>query len=152
MAWTKRDIVKQAFAEIGRSEYDFDASPEDTQHALRVLDSMAATWAMQGLRIGYAGGDGFGDIDASVEVPEFAHEALYLSLAVRIAPSFGKSASPDTKAAAKEARNGVLSRLINLRPRVISGYAGSGASRPNLPVPDDPLKLGTDGNLYLGEA
>ena len=64
MAWTKRDIVKQAFAEIGRSEYDFDASPEDTQHALRVLDSMAATWATQGLRIGYAGGDGFGDIEA----------------------------------------------------------------------------------------
>ncbi len=55
MGWTKRDIVKQAFSEIGKSDYDFDIQPEEMMSALRSLDSMVSTWGAQGIRIGYAG-------------------------------------------------------------------------------------------------
>ncbi len=151
MGWTKRDIVKQAFSEIGKSDYDFDIQPEEMMSALRSLDSMVSTWGAQGIRIGYAGGNGFGDIDADVEVPEFAHEALFLNLALRIAPSIGKSPSPETRAAATSALNAIRARSMRPRTRVLTGYAGAGSFGAALPAPETNTTLGADGNLEIGE-
>ena len=88
MAWTKLDIIRQAYSEIGKASYEFDLNPEDLQSALRQLDAMMATWgATQGIRIGFAGGEGFGDLDVSADVPLWSVEALYYNLALRLAPS-----------------------------------------------------------------
>jgi hypothetical protein len=125
-AWSKRDLLEQAYLEIGKASYDFDLQPEELQSGLRALDAMVATWANKGVLIGWAGGDGFGDVDALSNVPEYAMEAIYLNLALRLAPSFGKAVSPDTRAAAKNAFDIVLSRSIVPVDKRITGYAGSG--------------------------
>ena len=147
-SWTKRQVLEQAYAEIGKASYDFDIQPEELQHGLRVLDAMLATWAQKGIRIAWAGGDGYGDVDASTNVPEWATEALYLNLAIRLAPSIGRAVSPDTKQSAKSAYNAVLARCVIPGEMQVRGYAGSGSWYGNVPVADDPLTTAT-GNVIF---
>jgi hypothetical protein len=149
MPWTKRDIVKQAFSEMGKGDYDFDLQPEECQSALRQLDAMVAGWGRMNIRIAFAGGIGFGDIDAETNVPEYAVEALYLNLAMRLCPSYGKTPSPVTAVAAKIARDALLSRATV--PRKLSGYGGSGRWRQtNLPEPEPVIDGGPGRSLDFG--
>jgi P22 tail accessory factor len=153
MAWSKMDVIKEAYAEIGKSDYDFDLSPEALQAGLRRLDAMMASWGGSfGIRIGYGGGDGFGEISADTEVPDWAYDGLYLNLAIRLAPSFGKTVSPETRTNAKMALDGIMARTVPVAPRNIGGgYAGSGGwRRGNLVQPVEPLTSGQDGFIILG--
>lgn len=125
-SWTKRALLEQAYLEIGKAAYDFDLQPEELQSGLRALDAMVATWANKGVIIGWAGGDGFGDLDVLSNVPEWAMEAIYLNLAMRLAPSFGKTVSPDTRSGAMQGFHIVLSRCIVPASKDITGYAGAG--------------------------
>ena len=147
-SWTKRQLLEQAYAEIGKAAYDFDLQPEELQSGLRVLDTMMSAWAIRGIRIGWGGGDGLGDVDLLSNVPEWAVEAIYLNLAIRIAPSFGRAVSPDTKAAAKAAYDTVLSRVVTPRDRQITGYAGSGNPWQRLVADEEPLYT-TDGGTVI---
>lgn len=153
--WTKLDVIRQAFAEVGLASQDFDLAPEDLQSALRQLDAMLATWGgALGVRISYSGGDGKGDISASSEVPDWAYEALYLNLAMRIASSFGRSPMPGTILNAKLALDAVRTRTVQIAPRVLSGYAGAGntyygvTALPEDPV--EPITTGSDNTLPFG--
>lgn len=88
MGYTKRDIIGQAFDEIGLAGYVFDLQPQQIESALRRLDAMMATWNGKGVRLGYplptSAGDS--DVDQEINVPDVAIEAMTLNLAVRIAP------------------------------------------------------------------
>lgn len=152
--WTKRDVIKQAFAEIGKSDYEFDIDPESTQLALRQLDAMMAQWALQGIRVAFSGGDGKGEVDLDVNVPMWAVEGLYLNLALRLAPPFGKTLSVQTLANAREGKDtiraGALQGSNNARSPV--GYAGAGSYFNNLPIDIQGLQTGGDGALDFGES
>lgn len=154
MAWTKLDIIRQAYAEIGRPSYDFDIAPEELQAALRQLDAMLALWGgTQGIRIGFSGGDGFGDIGVSAEVPDWSYEALYLNLALRLGASFGKSPMPMTILNAKLALDGVRARCLVPATRSLSGYGGAGNSDwgvTSLPQDYEPVATGPDNTLPFG--
>jgi hypothetical protein len=63
VSWTKREIVQNAFEEVGLASYAFDLQPEQFQAGLRRLDNMMATWNSRGLRIGYPLADNPGDSD-----------------------------------------------------------------------------------------
>lgn len=104
MAWTKRQLIAQAFEELAIGE-DFELSPYQWQNALVRLDSMMATWNNSGIRLGYPipSSQGSSDLDQDSGVPDVANEAIFLNLAIRLAPSFGKQVSPDTRASAKTA-------------------------------------------------
>lgn len=158
MGWTKRQIVEQAFAEIGLASYEFDIQPDGLQSALRQLDAMLAMWSgTQGIRIGFAGGDGFGDIAADTEVPLWAVEGLYYNLALRLAPSFGKMPNPVTVANAKAGLDAIRVRCVPVTTRRTPGYAGAGNSlygavampealEPVATGPDNSLTFATGGN------
>ncbi len=153
MAWTKLDIIREAYSEIGKADYEFDLHPEDLQTGLRRLDGMMASWGgLFGVRIGYSGGDGMGDVNASAEVPDWAVEALYLNLAIRIAPSFGKTVSAETRAAAKQALDGVMRRTVPHTPRSFAGsYGGAGrGSYAQLPQDAPRIITGDDGFTIIG--
>lgn len=98
MGWTKRQFITQAFEEIGLAAYVFDLTTEQLQSALRRMDAMVAGWNSNGIRIGYPlpSSPQDSDIDVDTGVPDFANEAIYLGLAVRLAPSFGKTVAPET--------------------------------------------------------
>lgn len=160
MAFTKRDIVNQAFEEIGLASYVFDLQPQQFDSALRRLDAMMATWNAKGIRLGYPlpSSPADSDLDQDTGVPDNAIEAMILNLAVRVAPGFGKTVSPDTKGNAKRAYNELLANSampleMQLGNETIPSGAGNKGWRyynnPFLRAPQDPLQVGSDGILDL---
>jgi hypothetical protein len=110
MAFTKRQIIEQAFEEIGLASYVFDITPDQLQSALRRLDLMVASWQAMNIQIGYplpASPDN-SNIDEQIQTSLNNNEALVLNLAIRLAPAYGKSLSPDTKTTAKALYNQLL--------------------------------------------
>lgn len=158
MGWAKRDFIVQAFGEIGLASYVFDLTPEQEQDALRRLDSMMATWNGQGIRLGYPlpSSPGVSDIAEMTNVPDSANETIFQNLAIRIAPGFGKSVSPDTKASAKAGYIAMLTQAMGAPPEMqMPGTMPSGAGNkpwrtidnPFLSQPVDPLLAGQDGEI-----
>lgn len=103
MAWTKRQIIEQAFEEIGLASYVFDLNPSELQSALRRLDLMVASWQARNIQIGFplSTSPNNSDINDPVETSLTNNEAIVLNLAVRLAPGYGKMVQPETKVAAK---------------------------------------------------
>jgi len=103
MSWTKKQIIEQAFEEIGLASYIFDLTPDQLQSALRRLDLLVGSWLAKNIRISYPLPTNPQDsnIDQEIDVPIQFNEALVLNLAVRLAPSYGKTLAPETKANAK---------------------------------------------------
>ncbi|MES2781724.1 MAG: packaged DNA stabilization gp4 family protein [Pseudomonadota bacterium] len=151
--WTKRQIISEAFSEIGKGDYSFDMQPEEFQSALRRLDAMMATWgATVNIRIGYSGGNGFGDVGAETEVPDWAVTAMYLNLAISLAPTYGKTVSVGTKQQAKTALDSIMNATTVVATRYLGGYAGAGNGhrRPVLPAYEPPIETGAGGVLDIG--
>lgn len=109
---TKRQLIEAAHAELGLSDYVFDLPAEQLQLALLRLDSMMADWNSMGLRLGYAipGNVEGGDLDTEAGVPDRAWEAIITNLAIRLAPSFGKQVSPETKGVAERGLSMLLGK------------------------------------------
>lgn len=102
---TKRQIVDRAYSAAGLASYAFDLSAEELNQARQSLDSMVAAWGIKGQRIGY---NSEPDLDAEINVPDWAEEALALNLALRLSGAIGKQVMPQTQQAAREAYNAVL--------------------------------------------
>lgn len=159
MAWSKRQLVAEAFAELGVPEYEFDLTAEQIQSALRRLDAMLATWNTIGIRIGYnlASDPSQSDLDQPSGLPDNATEAVFLNLALALAPSLGKVVSPETKKNAKAAYLALLSRVASTNvpqmqyPGTLPVGAGwktyDGTGDPFFAEPASPLAAGPDSEL-----
>lgn len=112
MSWTKAEFVAAAFDELGLTAFFDDLEEIQKIAALKKLDAMLATWNGIGIRIGYPipSSPENSSLDDETNVPDVANEAIFLSLAVRIAPAYGKIASRETKVSAKNAYNALLSK------------------------------------------
>lgn len=99
----KRAIIEMTFEEMTLAGYEFDSTPEEQFAYLRQLDAMIAEWRGPGreLAIPYNTPAVFGDGDLDDEsgIPDFAIQAVALSLAKRCAPKIGKTLSAETQAA-----------------------------------------------------
>jgi hypothetical protein len=87
-------------------------------------------------------------------VPDAANEAVYLNLAIRICPAFGKTAAPELRLAAKQAYDALLSRAMQPQPAQLPSMpAGAGNrglrgwDREFLSDPEQPITAGPDGPL-----
>lgn len=111
MSWNKRQFVHEAFSLLGLSNYTYNLQSEQLQTGLRLLDGMMGTWNGRGLSLGYPipVSPEDSDLDEETNVPDRANEAIYLNLAIRIAPGFGKQVSPDIKQDARSAYRSLLS-------------------------------------------
>ena len=154
MGYTKRQFITGAFEEIGLADYVFDLQPEQLQSALRRLDSMMMEWNAQGIRLGYpiASSPQDSDLDTETNTPDSAWEAVITNLAIRIAPGYGKTVSPDTKVSAKGAYNILLQRatypLEQQLPSTMPIGQGNKPWRwdnPYVNRPADPVDAGPDG-------
>lgn len=116
MGWTKRDFVLGAFNEIGYASYIFDLKAEQLEAAKVKLDNMMATWYADGIRVGFPlpSSPTSSSLDDETGVPAAAREAITLNLALRLAPTVGKTVSPETKIAAYEAYNSMVNRVVDL--------------------------------------
>ena len=156
MSWSKRQFIEQAFNEAGLASYVFDLTPEQLQSALRQMDAMLATWNAKGIRISYPlpGSPEASNIDAETTVPDSANEAIYLNLAVRIAPGFGRQLMPDTKASAKAAYDALLSiAAMPMEMQLPQGVPLGAGNKPFVlgnqftAYPIDPLLAGQDSEI-----
>jgi hypothetical protein len=159
MGLSRRQFIAAAMAEIGMADYVFDLQAEDLQVAARRLNSMLMDWNGRGVRLGYALVSDWAtvDLDADTLVPDVAEEAIITNLAIRIAPGYGKTVSPDTKAAAKNGYNTLLGRAAvpptMQFPSSLPAGAGNKPWRyddPFLPRPRDDLAAGPDATLEFG--
>lgn len=152
MGWSKRQFVEQAFNEIGLSGYIFDLSPDQLQTALRQLDAMLGTWNGKGIHLGWPTpvNPQNSDIDEETNVITWANEAIYLNLAVRLGPAFGKAVPPETKANAKSAYDVVLSIAAFPRQQQMPGTMPAGAgNKPWRRYDDNFLRQPDDGPLVV---
>ena len=160
MSWTKRQLIQQAYEEIGMADYVFDLEPEQLQSASRRMDAMVATWVASGVRISYpmSSTPGTTDIDENTQVPDWCNEALYLNLAIRLGASMGKSLSPDTRANAKAAYLAMIDMVVETPESVqMTGNTPRGQGRkpwrtynnPFYAPRTNPLETGADGDLIL---
>ena len=158
MSWTKRQFITQAFEEIGLAAYVFDLTPEQLDSACRRLDAMVAGWNANGVRISYplATSPGSTNIDDDTHVPDFANEAIYLNLACRIGPSFGKVVSPETKLFASTAYSNLVGQtaeptpelqLPGAMPRGQGTKSWRNTNNPFLNAQQEQVDAGSDGPI-----
>lgn len=159
MSWTKRQLVEQAFEEIGLASYVFDLTPEQLQSAMRRMDAMISTWMTKGILLGYPIplNPQNASLDDNSNIPDDSVDAVYQNLAIRIAPSFGKQISMDLKASAKMAYDSLLMKAAFPIEMQYEGTLPLGAgnkptmidrvfvSAPN----DDPLQIDGNGQLIF---
>lgn len=140
MSYIKRQFVTAAFEEIGLASYVYDLQSEQLQSALRKLDGMMATWNTKGIRLGYPipTSPENSDLDEETSVPDSANEAIYLNLAIRLAPGVGKVVSLETKQFAKDAYNGLLNKAAMPDEMQITDLP-SGAGNKPWRLEDDPF-------------
>lgn len=160
MSWTKRQFITQAFEEIGLASYVFDLTPEQLNSALRKMDAMIAGWNANGVRIGYPlpASPEDSDLDEESGVPDFANEAIYLNLALRIAPGLGKTPSAETKQFADMAYNNLANQtaLPTLeRQMPVTMPRGQGTkpwrnfNNPFVAPPNKPILAGSDNEIQF---
>jgi hypothetical protein len=144
MGYTKRQFISASFEEIGLASYVFDLQPEQLESALRRLDAMMADWNAKGIRFGYPLPSSPQDssLDEETLVPDSAYEAIICSLGIRLAPMFGKTVMPDTKATFP---------LEQQLPATMPAGAGNKPWRvydnPFIRPPANPVTAGPDGPL-----
>lgn len=158
MGYTKRQFVEAAFEECGMASYVFDLTPQMLNSAMKQMDAMMAAWNAKGIRVGYplplSPQDA--DLDEATNVPDSANEAIIKNLALRLAPSFGKTPSAVTFATAKLGYDTLVARSVGTLemqfPRTLPAGAGNKPWRysdPFMPAPQDPVRVGPDGDLEL---
>lgn len=157
---TKRFLCEMAFNEIGLASYVYDIDPQEMTAMLFRLEGMMATWEMAGIRVGYnrTADPLSADPDQESGIPDITNETVWTNLAIKAAPSYGKSLSSDTKNTAKQGYDLLLGIAASNPPQVqLRGNLpiGAGAKRPNsnggpfVAPPQDLLTTGPDGLLEL---
>ncbi len=151
MSWTRRQFVTQAFSELGYASYVYDLEPEQLQDARIKLDAMIGTWNGLGIQIGYPlpTSPESSDLDEETEVPDWAAEAIYLNLAIRLAPTIGKIAPQETKVAAKAAYTNVLRNQTVPNQKRFPGTLPAGAGNKTWRGSQDPFVRPQDDNTLL---
>ena len=156
MGWTKQDIINEAFNELGLGDYVFDLSSSQQQSALRRLDQMIAMWDAKSIRLGYPlpegpSGVGSSSLTDETNLQDLHLNAVVLNLAVQIAPAFGKQVSIETKRAARDAYNTMLTLMTFPREMQMpqgmprgAGYKEGSHLDQRFFTTSDPLRAGDD--------
>jgi hypothetical protein len=154
---TKLQLVQLAFEEIGLPYYNFDLQPEKLESALHRMDGMVAAWMERGLQLGYDFGAGLND-DSGVALSD--ELAIYMNLAVSIAPGLGKMPSPETKSAAATSMDSMFIRAAQPEQQQMPASMPRGEGQkpwrstyyPFFPRPDtSPLRAPQTDNLDIAK-
>lgn len=117
MSYTKRQCVQAALSEIGLATYAFDLSADQIEQALWRLDAMLGEWNARGIRLGYPLPANPNDSDATDDsgIPDSAYEAVITNLALKLAPSYGKTVGGAPMATARASLNTLYA--LNAKPK-----------------------------------
>ena len=157
MSWTKRQLISQAFNDVGLASFVFDLTPEQLQSAGMQLDMLISRWNYAGIKFGYPvslSGGGL-DLDKDSNLPFYAIDTVVSNLAILLCPAFGKVPSPELKQRAKDGYNELIKRAAMPPEMQITGMPkGAGAKdydRPFLdPADTSPIKNTPNDQLVFG--
>ena len=156
MSYTRAELASAALEEIGIAEYEFDISPDMRQSVIRRMDMMMAEWDVKGIHLSFPiSKEENTEPDDDSGIPDWAWEAVITNLAVRIAPSYGKTVSPDTKTFAKNAYNTLCIRATQPREMQLESMPRGAGWKYNrdtarwTPAPSDPYLTPIDGDVDL---
>ena len=160
MSWTKKQLIEGALEEIGIASYTYDIQPEQLESALRRLDAMMGEWSIQGIRIGYPISTiAKSSLTQDSGIPNSATETVLTNLAIKLAPSYGKMATRETKISAKKGYSTLQMKALADQPHNKSFPhslpIGAGNKRYNnnnqvfFPTPANPVDVGPDSILDL---
>lgn len=110
MSVTKKQLIIDAYATIGFSDYFYNEDAEQINFALRILDRMLGNWESEGVNIGY---NFDADVQAQSGIPQYAENAVVLNLCVMLANANGKQVPVDTK-------NDAIHAFSNMKLKFIS--------------------------------
>jgi len=154
MSYTKGELALSALEEIGLAEYEYDITPEMRQSVIRRMDMMMAEWGARKIRLSYPiTKDRAPNPDEESSIPDWAGEAVITNLAIRIAPSYGKQVSPETKAVARSSYTtlcGVFSKPLEMQlPSMPIGAGYKNTENRWSPEPEDPYVKQVDEEIDL---
>lgn len=140
--YSKLDLVNAAFNEIGFADYVYDIDPAQLNRVMLQMDAMMMSWKSQGINVGYyqVYTPGISDINSDSGLPSTAIEACYLGLAKRIAPSLGKTLSPETTKNFGDAWRAMLANIVRDIPykqpaHVLAGAGNRSGFNENIFLP-----------------
>lgn len=110
MAWTKQQLLEQAYGELALAHFVFDLDADTLESALRVMDSMMAEWLEQGIDIGYLlpSTPEDSNIGDDSGIPYSAVATVWSNVAMRLAAGRGKALTAQTIATATTGYNRLL--------------------------------------------
>jgi hypothetical protein len=128
---TKRQIVEMVFEEAGLAGYEYDSTPEEQASVLRRMDAIMGEWASPGtqLDLGYNFPTTFGgsDMDDASGIPDFAVNAVALTVALRAYPAIGKTMSAETRVALGNGMNSIRAYCATIPDRQLTYATSRGA-------------------------
>lgn len=133
---TKRQIILDAYEEIGLGPSAYSPNGADIQSALRRLDALMAQYAGMSAAAGWPYGGG---ADQETGLPFQYQRAVITGLAVDLAPAVGRSPSPQTLTAAAQGRNLMMRDGVKPLPKALdtlaipAGQGHKNQYRNNLP-------------------
>jgi hypothetical protein len=138
MSWTKRLIINQALTEIGIASYDYDSTADQLSSALRQLDALMAQWINDGIVFDpvypISTDPSVSDLDQDTNAPAEALLPMYVQLAIRIAPEYGKQVLPATVLTAKAAYSALLRNYVSSTQFSLGSFLkGAGNKDPLYP-------------------
>jgi len=124
----KGDIVDMAYGFCGSEGYQFEKTPEEVATALRLLDTQMAEWPWN--LMGYDPATyGSGNPEDPSGLTDEDVSAVFMELAVRIAPNMGAGMSAEGKRSVAKTYSSASSRYaaIPRMPHRANTVRGSGA-------------------------
>lgn len=144
MGWSKQNLIDKAYEQIGLASYVFDISPEMYQSALMSLDSMIATWSIQGVRPGpypLPTKPENSNLADDSNLPDWANQAVFMKLGILLASERNKPLTPQLLSNADIAYNAMLTQLS--KDNVMQFPPGTLAGAGN-------RRWGATGRIFLG--
>jgi hypothetical protein len=129
MAWTKQQLVEEAYGELALAGHVFDLDADMLEAALKRLDTMMAEWAERGIDVGYLlpSTPEDSNIGDDSGLPYSAGATVWANLAVRLAAGHGKTVTAETRATANSGYGRLLGTAVAPAPGQPSSIAGFGA-------------------------
>lgn len=136
MAWTKQQLIEQAFGELALAHFVFDLDADTIESALRILDTMMAEWFELGIDVGYLLPSTPDDSNAGDDsgLPYSTGATVWSNLAMRLAAGRGKNLTAQTITMATTGYN----RLLGV---AVSPAAGQSSGLPLVGAGNKPWRL-----------
>lgn len=109
MSITAQQVIEDAYDDIEVKPAETDLTDAEYASGLRRLNRLGTVFAAGGLNFGYTK---LTDITQELTIPDWAEDLFVTYLAIRSAPSFGKTISQEVASAALASLNAAQRQLV----------------------------------------